>query len=550
MTFKLFFPAMQAALLLLPTLAEALTCSTSGISAPSLFGAQILSMTASPVNNFTGTVDPTNGFAVNVTGLDFCNITVTYTHPGENDTINVFVLLPSNWTGRFQGVGGGGWVTGTPQDLIGSASLGYAAASTDGGHTTNGAATASSWAQVSPGNVNYYLLNDFASVSLNDMTIIGKQITESYYGQQISFSYWNGCSTGGRQGLMQAQRYPTNYDGILANSPAINWGQLNLAQFWPQFFMNLLGYYPSPCELNGITAAAITACDGLDGVLDGIISRPDLCLFNASSVVGQEVTCPNNSTLNITANGAKVAEAMWTGPFSSSGKRLWYGYIPGSSFQGVAVTVCPEGGNTNCTASPFSIATDWISLFVTRNASLDVSALTLEQFSDIFHASVDQFTSSIGTNNPDLTEFKNAGGKMITWHGFADQLITSESTIDYYSRVQNLDANVRDYYRFFPAPGVMHCGGGLGAFPGFALSQLVQWVESGTAPGTLQAVGVAANGTVSNLALCPWPLVSAYHGGNTSVADSYSCVERFNAWPLGQLVQNDPSPSSLKVLAP
>jgi feruloyl esterase len=482
-------------------------------------------MTTSTVNNYTGTVDPTNGFAANVTGLDFCNVTVTYTHPGQNDTINVFVLLPSNWTGRFQGVGGGGWTTGTPNDLIGPASQGYAAASTDGGHSDT-ASSASGWAQVSPGNVNFNLLNDFASVSLNDMTIIGKQITESYYGQRINFSYWNGCSTGGRQGLMQAQRYPQNYDGILAAAPAINWAQFVVAEYWPQFFMNQLGYFPSPCELNGISTAAITACDGLDGVIDGIISRPDLCSFNASSAVGQEVTCPDNSTLTVTAIGAKVAEAIWTGPFSSSGKHLWYGLIPGSSFEGLAVTVCPEGSNTNCTGSPFYISTEWMSLFVTRNASLDASALTLEQYSNIFHASVDQFTSVIGTNDPDLTEFKTAGGKMITWHGLADQLIFPDGSIDYYSRVENLDPSVRDYYRLFAAPGVMHCGGGLGAFPGFALDQLVQWVEGGAAPGTLQAVGTAANGAMSNLALCLWPLVSAYHGGNTSVASSYSCVER------------------------
>jgi hypothetical protein len=114
---------------------------------------------------------------------------------------------------------------------------------------------------------------------------------------------------------------------------------------------------------------------------------------------------------------------------------------------------------------------------------------------------------------------------MITWHGLADELIFPNGTIDYYSRVEANDQDVRDYYRFFAAPGVMHCGGGYGPYPGYVFDQLVQWVEHGVVPETLKAVATAVNGTESNLELCPWPLVSSYHGGNTSVASSYHCVK-------------------------
>lgn len=310
MVYQPFSWIMQTGFSSLPQIVDKnLICSPSAVSIPSLFGAEILSITALPLTNITGEVEPTNGFPFNITSdLDICNITVTYTHPGQNDSINVYILLPSIWNTKFQGVGGSGWITGSPLTLTAAAAEGFAAATTDGGHSFDDI-SASSWAQVSPGNINHYLLNDFASVSLNDMTLIGKQITESYYGQEISYSYFNGCSTGGRQGLMLAQRYPSNYNGILAAAPGVNWAHFIVAEYWPQFMMNQLDYFPSPCELDGITAAAIASCDGLDGVLDGIIARPDLCFFAASSVVGQEVSCSNNSTL-ITTKGAKIAQAI------------------------------------------------------------------------------------------------------------------------------------------------------------------------------------------------------------------------------------------------
>lgn len=215
-----------------------------------------------------------------------------------------------------------------------------------------------------------------------------------------------------------------------------------------------------------------------------------------------------------------------TGPISSSGKSLWYGLNPGTTLEGLAGTICSPNSNENCTTSPFIVPSEWLSLFVTRNTSLDTSTLTLDQYSSLFRASINQFDSIIGTRDPDLTGFKDFGGKMITWHGLADQLIFPNNTVDYYGRVETLDSNVRDYYRFFEAPGVRHCIGGKGAFPGNALSQLMEWVEEGVAPEMLQAVGTAENGTVSNLALCQWPLVSKYLGGNTTLASSYKCVQK------------------------
>lgn len=149
--------------------------------------------------------------------------------------------------------------------------------------------TASSWALDSSGRVNLGLLEDFAAVAMNDAALIAKSIVQSYFGTAPNKSYWNGCSTGGRQGLKMAQRYPQTYDGIVANAPAINWARFIVAEYWPQFTMNQLQSYAPQCVLNYITNATIAACDKIDGLVDGIISAPGLCTFDPHTLVGQTV---------------------------------------------------------------------------------------------------------------------------------------------------------------------------------------------------------------------------------------------------------------------
>ena len=222
------------------------TCTAAAIPYPALFGADIISLSASTVTDFSiPLIQADSHFTLNVTGLNFCNVTVQYTHPGQNDSINVQLWLPlEGWNGRFMGTGGGGYATETGfQSLPYAVSMGYSAVATDGGHVSEQYYDPSSWALISPGNVNWALLQDFAAVALDDAATIGKAVTTAYYGSAPEYSYWNGCSTGGRQGLMMAQRYPSQYDGILAAAPAIQWPSGIVAQYWPQLVMNQLGAY-------------------------------------------------------------------------------------------------------------------------------------------------------------------------------------------------------------------------------------------------------------------------------------------------------------------
>jgi hypothetical protein len=220
-------------------------CEASSFQNLELHGGQILNLTTHIHTNvsFKAPAEE-NYYASTVTGLNACEVIITYTHPGYNDTINTVVWLPSpeTWTGRLLGAGGGGWSTGpqTNTTLPRAASEGFVAVATDGGHIGQDI----SWSLSSPGNVNWVLLDDFSSVALDEAATLGKAVTHTYYGKAASYSYWNGCSQGGRQGYMMAQKYPEQYDGILATAPAIYWNELMMQLFWPQVVMNENGTSP------------------------------------------------------------------------------------------------------------------------------------------------------------------------------------------------------------------------------------------------------------------------------------------------------------------
>ncbi|KAF9887105.1 hypothetical protein FE257_010600 [Aspergillus nanangensis] len=502
---------------------EARVCSPRHIAPPSIPDGLVLNLSTVPASyNYTGsettgTVDPSI--------LHFCNVTVTYTHPGKNDTIHTTVWLPfANWNGRLQGSGGGGYATRSDDTKLGDAVVkNYSVVATDGGHAVV-SQTSTTWSLDADNNVNMALLEDFAYIALADAATIGKQISHSFYGRPPRHAYWNGCSTGGRQGLILAQRFPTAYNGIMAAAPAINWPSFLVAEYWPQFVMNQLQTYPATCVTDAITAATIEACDALDGVSDGVISSPDLCDFDPRTLVG---TPAHNCTpaQNITRKDAEVVRRTWEGLRAANGSFLWYGLNPGAPLSrgasSLAHTTCTS--STNCTGTPFPISADWIKQFVLQDPSFDLTSFVPGDLDRILASSKARYNHIIGTDNPDLSAFKRAGGKMITWHGLADQLIFPKGTEQYYRRVEARDPTLRDFYRFFEAPGVYHCHDGPGAFPTDPLSAVVDWVENGMAPESIDAK--TADG--SERVLCPYPLVAVYQGGDVRDKASYECAKGY-----------------------
>lgn len=289
--------------------------------------------------------------------------------------------------------------------------------------------------------------------------------------------------------------------------------------FWPQWIMQQIGYFPPQCELDAITTAAIAACDELDGLKDEVIGLTGQCDFDPSTVIGQPYAC-GNVTGAISKHAAAIASTTWKGATNADGEPQFPGIAPGSPLSGIAATMCDAGGN--CTGAPFVIASEWHRLFIQKDPAFDPLDYTHAGWDKAFHASTQQYASIIGTSDADLSEFKTAGGKMITWHGMADQLIPFNGSVHYYSRVLELDANATDFYRFYSAPGVDHCQGGLGAAPTDPLAQLVSWVEGGEAPQTL-AANRTVDGTGWRQELCLFPLSSIYKGGDPAAASSYSC---------------------------
>src|SRR6478672_7894606 len=198
-------------------------------------------------------------------------VTAIITHPPAGDRVKVWVALPvKNWNGRFRGNGGGGFTTGTADSLRGAVAQGFAAAATDGGHEGG----SGSFALHANGRLNWQEIRDFAYLGIHEMTVVGKALTQAFYGKAPRFSYFVGGSTGGRQGLMEAQRYPADYDGIYSGCPAIHWASMVPSTLWPQVVMHDAKHLVSKEKLDAVTAAAIAACDRDDGVSDGVIDDP------------------------------------------------------------------------------------------------------------------------------------------------------------------------------------------------------------------------------------------------------------------------------------
>lgn len=287
--------------------------------------------------------------------------------------------------------------------------------------------------------------------------------------------------------------------------------------------MNELGEYPTQCELDAMRQASIEACDGLDGVEDEIISLPGMCAFDAASAIGKTYTCLlTGENTTVTPAAATVANETWAGaPF-------WYGLTHGTTLDVLPNITCADG---KCGGLPFSIPMDWISVFLEQDPEFDHTRINRTYLERLLRESKNRYESILGTADPDLTDFREAGGKMLSWHGLADQLIFPNGTSNYAQRVQALDAQASEYYRYFEAAGIAHCGTGPGWYPGNAFQQLIDWVEGGVAPDVLEAKAVpdlwpgvsdgAKELRVANLCLYPREMV--YLGGNPNEAASFGC---------------------------
>jgi feruloyl esterase len=403
-------------------------CTPSAIQPPVVYGANMLSLIATWTSNFTLSVPANfnyNHGDVAVDNAEFCNITVSYTHPGYADRITIETWLPREWNGRLQATGGGGWQAGrfvlSEFFMAGAIGEGYATTTTDAGLGDAGSPNA--WALKSPGNVDIVALQNLGSRSLNDQALIGKSLIRSFYGREPEYSYWSGCSQGGRQGLMLAQRYPTAYDGIAASAPAQSWTKLTSGLYYPILAKAWHKVNPLACELDFLTAEAVAACDPLDGIVDGLISDMAACDYSPFSSVNKTFFCGSlNRTIDLSHGAALVADAAWSGPKTRDGKTLWYGVNPGSDISSLGSVPGQNTTSTTSTTDSTAAADPWFGLFVAKNASFDPTTMTFDEYVNYFDLAVKEFSGFIDGADPEITEFRKRGGKLITYHGMVRYL--------------------------------------------------------------------------------------------------------------------------------
>jgi feruloyl esterase len=472
-----------------------------------------LAMLALPNTTIESAVlDPTNPA--------ICRVTAVTTHPPAGDKVRIWIGIPAeNWNGRFLGTGGGGFVGGSATGVNQPLALGYAAGATDTGHEGG----SGSFAMDASGHLNWQLIRDNAHVGIHEMTVTGKALTQAMYGVAPRYSYFNGCSTGGRQGLMEAQRYPQDYNGIVSGAPAINWPKLMMQSMWGTLQMSVAGNPVPACKLAAATAAAIAACDAIDGVKDGVIEDPTRCNYDPKALIGASA----GECGPFTQADADVIRRIWDGPRREDGSFLWYGQMRGTDLSALSAS-----RGTPLKAQAFAFTVDWLKYFLTLNPQFDWTTMTPAIYEHFWDQSVEQYGIVIGTDNPDLSAFRDHGGKEIMWHGWADQLITGQGTIDYYKRLQQQMGGAEktsQFVRLFMAPGVAHCAGGVGPNPYGQLDALVSWVEDGKPPVTVTAARRDQAGTITrSRPLCQFPMVAKYKGsGSTDDAANFVCSTEF-----------------------
>lgn len=462
----------------------------------------------------------------------FCRI-VAHDKPSTDSDIVIEVWVPlAGWNGKFQGVGNGGFAGQIDYVGLGEAvGKGYAAAATDTGHT--GSPIDAAWALGHPEKVV-----DFGFRGIHEMTAVAKLVTRQFYGRSPSHSYFASCSDGGREALMEAQRFPADYDGILGGAPANYWtALLSTAVVDTQALTATPASFIPPAKISTIAHAVLAACDKLDGVNDGILNDPPECRFDPSSI---ECKDGEDSATCLTAPQVTALKEIYAGLQDADSHQIFPGYLPGaeegSNGWGTWIT-----GPSPAKSLLAFFGAGYFSNMVYEKADWDYKTFTLKSGLRMANEKTDAALNAV---NPDLSAFRARGGKLILYHGWDDPAIPALSTVNYYESVKAKlgQASAVSFTRLYMVPGMQHCSGGPGADnfgqslswtaddPGHNVRiALEDWVEKGVAPTTIIATKTAGDngqGAVTmTRPLCPYPQFARYKGsGDPNRAENFVCT--------------------------
>ena len=425
--------------------------------------------------------------------------------------------LPAEWNNRFEMVGNGGTAGVISMSAVdGAVRKGFAAVSTDTGHDAAKEPLAT-FAIESPRNPNARRkFLDFAWLSVHETAVTAKQMVQAYYGAAPKYSYWVGCSTGGRQGLQEAQRYPEDFDGLVVGAPGLfNTGN-SMRRVW--IGQSQVGAGAIPAEkLPLLTKAIYEKCDAIDGLKDGLIDDPRRCKFQPAADLPKCSGADANDCF--TAAQIQALGKIYGGPHDSKGKPLFYGEPVGSEPVWPDNFILP-----NKTVLPR--AESQMKYFMLDPKPDTSWEFTMFDF-DKDPERLKRAAAELNARNTDLTPLQKRGGKILQYSGWADQQVNPLPGIEYYEAVSERfgTAATRDFYRLFMVPGMFHCGGGPGCGSVDWLAALMNWVENGKAPARLTGAHVEKGVTTRTRPLCPYPQVARYQGaGSVDEAVSFGCV--------------------------
>jgi hypothetical protein len=444
--------------------------------------------------------------------------------PSADSDIQFEIWLPaSGWNGRYQGLGNGGFAGSIDfGGLADALANGYAASATDTGH--KGSAIDGHWAVGHPEKVT-----DFGYRAIHETAQKAKVIMAAFYGDGPQHSYFSSCSNGGREALMEAQRFPADYDGILAGAPANYWTRLLASAMTDALMLSDPAAYIPAAKLPAIQAATLAACDARDGVKDGVIDEPQRCKFDAVQLLckgGESDSC-------LTAPQVAALQKLYTA------KANFPGHVVGGE------TGPNEWGDWITGAAPgrslmFAFGTGFFGNFVYQDAAWDFRTFQADRGTQVAD---DKFVRTLNATDPDLKPFRARGGKLIIYHGWSDAAISALNSIDYFKSVQQKMGTPQtgEFLRLYLAPGMAHCGGGPGPDdfgqgtvapdkPQHSISNALQeWVEKGAAPSQIIATKYTPGNppsVVRTRPLCPYPQVARYRGsGSTDDAANFACVD-------------------------
>ena len=461
----------------------------------------------------------------------FCRIVVE-AKPSADSSIKIEVWMPlEGWSGKLQGQGNGGFAGEIGYFGLGlMLQKGYAAVGTDAGHSAGG--TDASWALGHPEKVT-----DFGYRGIHEMTRIAKAVIQAFYGKNPQHSYFGGCSNGGRQALMEAQRFPEDYDGILAGAPANFWTHLLTKALADAQATTLdpASYIPSS-KLPAIARAVNAACDAQDGVTDGILNEPDKCHFDPQVLLCKDA----DSEKCLTAQQITALKKLYTGPSDANGRKIFPGYVPGAE-DGQGAWEPWITGSAPGKSLLFAFGTGYFSNIVYEKADWNYKQAKIDE---AVKAADDKTTKTLNATDPNLAAFKARGGKLIFYHGWNDPAISALNTINYFESVASKMGRpeTNAFVRLYLAPGMLHCAGGPGpddfgqngpadgTDPQHDMRlALEQWVEKGIAPSAIIATKKIGDDSSKSVKmtrpLCPYPQVAKYKGsGNSNDAGSFVCT--------------------------